>query len=169
MLRCFRRRFRRLCHTVAAMTDGVSKPCFFCCLLPASASGFLPALLLLWRAVWFPAAVPDLWWWLFLPLWLLFSCILPALTASAVLSSRRAVHDCMLGFLCTVQLLLAHSWALCVLYGFPALLLSVISLTAAAVCLLSLPHAFRFADGAAVLCGAGALWDLYLTVLWLLL
>ena len=167
-----RRNTNRIRCMLTAMFEDISLPLFMLCLIPACSTGFLLALLLAWKAAFFPAAVPHLLWWLFLPLWLSLSCFLPSVIASCILSSRnhhqlyRHAHLCTA---CTAELLLAHLWTLTVLYRFPPVICMAVSAGISIVCLFSLPASFRFCDGAGVLTGLCAIWNLYLTVMWIFL
>ena len=167
-------RFRRNAHSIRCMLQmpyhDVSIPLFVLCMIPACTGGILLAVLTAWKAVFFPAAVPNLLWWIFLPVWLTVSCFIPAGIASCILSSRnhtlRSLHA-HLCTACTAELLLAHLWTLTVLYRFPPLFCMIISISAALLSLFSLPASFRFCDGAGLLNGIYAVWNLYLTIMWI--
>ena len=144
----FCRRIRRtLICSFTQLSSELSKPLLLFCFLTGCLPGLLLAVLLGWKAMFFPTAVPQIWWGLFLPLWFLFSCMLPSFCASALLSSRCGVTKRGLFPLvpvCTMQLLFAYLWALMLLYRMPPLFCMAAALVCAVSALLSVCTAVRW-------------------------
>ena len=147
---------------------GLSKPLFLFCFLTALLPGLLLASLLGWKALLFPAAVPHLWWRLFLPLWVLFSCALPSFCAAVILSSRRDI--CMRGLfilvpICTLHLLLSFLWALMLLYRMPPFFCMISAAVCAVSALLSVYRTGRQCPPLGFLLLIGGIWNALLVFL----
>ncbi|MGM9626311.1 MAG: hypothetical protein ACI3XM_11470 [Eubacteriales bacterium] len=116
--------------------------CFAAALLPA----FLLSALIAWKAVFFPAALPKVIWGLFLPLWILFSAVPPALTAAVLLSFPAGQIRCVMRILlpaCTLLVLLSDLYVLLLLYHITYFLCVLCAAVMAAVSLLCVFHAWR--------------------------
>lgn len=116
--------------------------CFAAALLPS----FLLSALIAWKAVFFPAALPKLIWGMFLPLWILFSSVPPALTAAVLLSFPAGQVRCVMRILlpaCTLLVLFSDLYVLLLLYHITYFLCVLCAAVMAAVSLLCVFHAWR--------------------------
>ncbi len=130
-----RKRFRiRLYSDLFPLVGAVSKPMY----LFSAVIILLPALLLCvlcaWKAILFPAALPPLAWWLFLPAYLLLGVVPPALVCALLTalprSCSRSLWRVLLPAL-TYCLLLCDLYLLLLLYHAPYIFCV---LSAAAMC-----------------------------------
>ena len=163
-----RRLHRHLFCTFHPLFSALSRPLFFFCFLLAVSPGILLASLLGWKALFFPAAVPHLLWGIFLPLWLMLSCGIPALCASAVLSARRELCIRQMSVtvpICTMQMLLAFLFALWILYRMPPFFCMLTSAVCAVSALLSVRFAAKWQRGLGVLMLIGGIWNTLLVFL----
>ena len=120
-----RRAYRSLLCSISLLTGSLSMPLFLLCMVLAILPGILLSALLGWKALFFPTVMPHLPWAFFLPMWILFSCMLPAFCAASTLADRCTVSRhwmCTLVPISVMQLLLSFLWALFLLYGMPSLL-----------------------------------------------
>ena len=168
MKQLFLRPYRKLISSSAQLLSILCRPLFFFCFIISLTPGVLLAFLLGWKVMFFPAAMPHLPWICFLPVWLLFSCAIPALCASAVLAMPAHLSGRCLTVLvpvCTMQLLLAFSWSLFLLYHLPPLFCMLSSL----LCTVSGFFAFRYAARLGTPVGAlmliFGLWNVFLIFL----
>ena len=119
-----RRAYRSQLCSLGQLIGSVSIPLFVFCMVLAILPGVLLSALLVWKALFFPTVMPRLLWGIFLPLWLLLSCMIPAFCAAsslAVHSPACSSRMCIWIPISVMHLLLAFLWALFLLYGLPSL------------------------------------------------
>ena len=163
-----RKTHRQLLCSAAYLYQLICKPLFYFCFLSATAPAILLAILLGWKAAFFPASMPQLLWILFLPLWLLFSCVMPALCASAVLAMPPGISGrcaSQLTPIFTLQILLAFAWALFLLYRFPPLFCMLSAAVCAIAALLCVRYCARLGAFAACSMLCVGLWNVLLVFL----
>lgn len=131
--------------------------CCVCALLPS----LFFTILILGRVIYFPhsLASPPLPWWLFLPLWMLFS-VLPAVTAAVLYGSlchrKKRLFSSFLWVL--LSLWSYHAWMLLCLIGAGSVLLFICTFFCAICALWVIPHAFSASLCAGVSSFVFALW-----------
>lgn len=160
-----RRSWRKFVCSASQMYALICRPLFYFCFAVSLAPGVLLGALLGWKAIFFPAAMPQIIWGLFLPLWFLFSCTLPALCACTTLAlpakySGRALMR--LAPVYTMQLLFAYAWALFLLYRFPLLFCVLSAASAAVSALLCVRYSAVFGIGCGMFMLFSGIWDVFL-------
>lgn len=167
-------KFRRgaVCRTAVGSVNGLlsvlSLPLFVFCVLISVSPGLLLGCMLGWKAFFFPASMPSIIWGLFLPLWVLLSCIPSALCASAMLSVKRCfcVRQTAVAVpVCTMQLLLSYFWALCLLYRMPMFLCVLCSVICAVSALLLVRFLWKWYPILGVFMLIGGIWNTLLVFL----
>ncbi len=159
---------RAVIGSVSGLCSVLSVPLFIFCLLTAVSPGLLLGCMLGWKAFFFPAAMPALIWMFFLPLWLLGSCAVPAVCASAILAARRTF--CLRQMttalpICTMQLLLSYFWALCLLYRMPPFFCMLSCAVCAVSALLLVRYLWRWFPILGTLMLIGGIWNVLVVFL----
>lgn len=119
--------------------------CFITALLPT----VLLSALLLWKAFFFPAALPKLLWGIFLPIWVLFSSVPPAFVCAVLLSFPAGQVRCVFRILlpaCTLLLLLSCMFSLFLLYHTAYFLCVFCAALLTFVSLFCIPYAYRLSQ-----------------------
>ena len=150
------------------LLSALSLPLFLLCVSVSVSPGLLLGCMLGWKAIFFPASVPSLAWGLFLPLWTVLSCAVPALCASAMLSVRHGFCVRQTAFavpVCTMQLLLACLWALCLLYRMPMPLCVLSCVICAVSALLLVRLLWKWYPMLGILMLIGGIWNVFLVFL----
>lgn len=163
-----RRMNRFLFGSFHQLFSGLSLPLFLFCFLLSVSPGILLASLLCWKALFFPAAVPHLCRGIFLPVWLLCSCGIPAFCASAALSARKEYSMRRLSAtvpIGTMQLLLAFLFALWILYRMPPFFCMLSAAVSAVSALLSACFTAKWQSGITILMLIGGIWNTLLVFL----